>query len=193
MNPEIRHYFNSKIAKSVDKRRLNTTGNSRKRQKRKTEKKRKLRRVNSSKKRRKSRRSKIPIQNQNLAYTGQTNGLGRLNSSRSYIHSGGRQRNLELVVSELETKCNELKMKVKNERKKNREIKKEKNEMKNEFKKVLIRLKKMSNLERDYAILLKSFGESEQLRQEQKIIIDTMRAEIKRLRAGPKKKKRSTK
>jgi cell shape-determining protein MreC len=121
------------------------------------------------------------------------NNLQRLDSSRSFIHSGGRQRQLGRVVAELEAKCKELKLKVKSERKKVREYKKENNELKVELKKLFIRFKKVTNLERDYSMLLNSFNESEKLRQEQKIIIDTMRSEIKKLRSSAKRKKKSTK
>jgi hypothetical protein len=49
-------------------------------------------------------------------------------------------------------------------------------------------LKKLANLERDYNLLMTSFEQSERLRNEQKLMIDGMRAEIKRLSDQTKKK-----
>lgn len=66
-------------------------------------------------------------------------------------------------------------------------MKKEKSELKTDLKRAYIGLKKMSNLEKDYQLLMTSFEESSKLRSEQKIIIDNMRAEIKRLKQTVKK------
>lgn len=49
-------------------------------------------------------------------------------------------------------------------------------------------LKKLANLERDYNLLMTSFEESERLRNEQKLMIDSMRSEIKRMNEQNRKK-----
>ena len=62
------------------------------------------------------------------------------------------------------------------------------------MKRAYVGLKKLANLERDYNLLMSSFEESERLRNEQKIMIDNMRAEIKRLNdQGRKKTERAKK
>jgi hypothetical protein len=66
-------------------------------------------------------------------------------------------------------------------------LKKEKSELKIDLKRAYIGIKKMANLEKDYQLLMTSFEESAKLRSEQKIIIDNMRAEIKRLKQTGKK------
>ena len=59
--------------------------------------------------------------------------------------------------------------------------------MKIDLKRAFVGLKKLANLERDYNLLMTSFEESERLRNEQKLMIDNMRAEIKRSRENSRK------
>lgn len=69
-----------------------------------------------------------------------------------------------------------------------RDLKKEKSDLKLDLKRAFVGLKKLANLERDYNLLMTSFEQSERLRNEQKLMIDGMRAEIKRLNDQVKKK-----
>jgi uncharacterized Zn finger protein len=69
-----------------------------------------------------------------------------------------------------------------------RDLKRERTDLKTDLKRAYVGLKKMVNLEKDYNLLMSSFEESETLRNEQRLIIDNMRAEIKRLRQQSKKR-----
>ena len=108
-------------------------------------------------------------------------------TSRSLLNSGGKQQSHQQFLFELQAKLDA--QLIKNNEQKNtiRTLKKEKSELKIDLKRAYIGIKKMANLEKDYQLLMTSFEESAKLRSEQKIIIDNMRAEIKRLKQTGKK------
>lgn len=117
----------------------------------------------------------------------------KLDTSRSYLHSAGKQKDLELLVVELQKVADKYKNKLKGQRKKTRVLKKENIELQNFAKKLTIQLKKYKGIENDYQVLLDNFEESEKLRLEQRQVIDQMRVELKRNRNGGKRKNSSRK
>lgn len=115
------------------------------------------------------------------------------NSSFALLSAAGRQKNVEIVISDLEKKLKMYKEKLKIQRKKTRELKMENKDLRNNVKKFGVQLKKFMSIEDDFKILLENYEESEKLRLEQQRVIDQMRMEIKRGNEEVKKKKKKKK
>lgn len=85
-------------------------------------------------------------------------------TARTHLNSGGKQQTQKQFIFELQAKLDAQLIKNKEQRSKIKSLRKEKNELKTDLKRAYLNLKKMVSLEQDYQLLLKSFEESENLR-----------------------------